>query len=339
MGAGSVADFGHAPAIASNPNLVLHAVYDPVFERAVSLQKKYGAEHAYHDLDLFFNSGLDAVTITSPAPYHRTNLEQAAKRDLPVLCEKPLAMDRFESEVMINAMASRGLPLGVGFCYRFSPISQQIRELVESKRIGEVRSLRLIYLWNLHGIYEQSSEGHRIYSPQRAARMEEGGPMVDCGVHMIDLARWWLKSEISEVTEAGAWVEEYEAPDHAYLHLRHECGALTTVEMGFTYTHTSLNPISHFTYQLIGTEGLIRFDRDIGLFEVRDQYGTETFPWASEKNFSGMYSCWSEVLETGNIGEMPTGSDGLIATEIARDSTNRLILKRPAHLPKQPQKE
>lgn len=330
MGAGAVADFGHGPAIAAEPGLTLHSIYDPVFERAVALQKKFGAPHAFHDRDLFFNSGIEAVTICSPAPTHRENVLTCARKGFPVLCEKPLAMNDAEGEEMIQAMKHESLPLAVGFCYRFSPVAQEIKRLVEIKAVGEIRSLRLIYIWNLHGIYENDSEGRKVYSPQRVARMEEGGPMVDCGVHQIDLARWWLQSEVQSWTSAGAWVENFESPDHVFLHLRHESGTLSTVEMSFTYGHTIKDPISQFCYELIGTEGVIRYDRNAGTFEVRTENGTQYLPWSHEKNFEGMYSEWNQTLRTGELESMPTGVDGLVAVRISREATLAAIRTRHA---------
>jgi predicted dehydrogenase len=328
MGCGSVADFGHLPAIRRTEGLELHSVFDPDFDRALLAQRRFGATHAFCDPKLFFESGIDAVTISSPAPTHMANVFECARRGLPALCEKPLAMNDADAEEMIAAMAKSGLPLAVGFCYRFSPVALEIARLVREGRVGEVRALRLIYIWNLHGIYELDKEGKPFYSPRRLDRMAEGGPLVDCGVHQIDLARWWLGREVVEWAAHGAWVENHKAPDHTYLHLRHEGGALTTVEVSYTYTHTAHDPISHFTYQLIGTEGLIRYDREAGLFEVRHKDGTDTLPWSHEKNFEGMYAAWARVLETGEIGNMPTGADGLIATQIARQATDAMIASR-----------
>jgi predicted dehydrogenase len=328
MGCGAVADFGHLPAIKSTEGLELHAVYDPDFDRALAMQKKFGVAHAFCDPELFFSSGLDAVTISSPAPSHNANVLECARRGLAALCEKPLAMNDADSQEMIDAMNAANLPLAVGFCYRFSPVALEIARLVKERRVGEIRALRLIYIWNLHGIYEWDADGKPFYSPRRLDRMAEGGPLVDCGVHQIDLARWWLESDVKSWSGQGAWIENHVAPDHTVLNLRHESGALTTVEVSYTYTHTAKEPISHFTYQLIGTEGLIRYDREAGLFEVRHKDGTDVFPWSHEKNFEGMYASWVRVLETGEIGNMPTGADGLVATQIARQATDAMIASR-----------
>src|SRR5579862_3708127 len=159
---------------------------------------------------------MDAVVIASPAPAHVDNLKLAARHGKHVLCEKPLGTSESEALQMIEIMESANLMLFTGFCYRFSPVSLQIKELIRHGAIGKVRSLRLIYLWSLDGKSVDGPGGVPIPNFRRETRMAEGGPMIDCGVHLIDLARWWLESDVIRCTGAGAWVEDYTAPDHVW---------------------------------------------------------------------------------------------------------------------------
>lgn len=329
MGCGLVADYAHLPAIRDTPGLEIAALYDPDPTRLEYEAGKFGVSNAFTDCEAFFGAGLDAVVVTSPAPTHLQNVHAAARHGLHVLCEKPLAMTDRDAAEMIACMKAAKRMLFTGFCYRFSPVAMQIREMVAQGAVGEVRSLRLIYIWDLHGRWEQNENGERIESPRWIGRMLEGGPMVDCGVHQIDLARWWLRSEVVRQQAAGAWVEEYEAPDHMWLHLDHASGAHTMVEMSFSYTHTAAEPINHFSYHLIGTEGLIRYDRDGWHFELRNGQGTQFFPGADEKNFHGMYAAFAQALENGEPGDvLASGRDGLVATRIARAATQSVIANR-----------
>ncbi len=330
VGCGSVADFGHMPAMLRTPGLEIAGYFDPNPERVEMFQTKFLDRPGFTDPEEFWKLDMDAVTIASPAPVHKQNVLEAARRGLHVLCEKPIAMSDEDGADMQAAMDAAGLLFGVGYCYRFSPAARQIRQLVQDGAIGTVRSLRLLYVWNLHGIYEKDAAGNQVYSPARKARMLEGGPMVDCGVHMIDLARWWLGSEIAGVCGHGAWVEDYEAPDHVNLQLDHENGAHTMVEIAFTYTHTAKNPINYFMYHLMGTDGVILYDRGAERFEVRNSKGTSFPGWTSEKNFDGMYVDWIRALETGDLGEFPSAQDGIIATKIATDGTEQAIVRRAA---------
>ena len=327
MGCGTVAHYGHIPTILKTPGLELVALFDPDPERLAAAQEKFRIEGGFTDVDAFLASELDAVTITSPAPCHILNVLDAVRHGKHMLCEKPLGMDVDECEEMARLAGGAGLMLFTGFDYRFSPASLKIRELVRAGAIGSVRSLRLVYIWNLHGKYQRDGVGGQILNERRVGRMLEGGPMVDCGVHQIDLARFWLDGEVCSWQAAGAWVDDFEAPDHMYLHMDHENGAHTMVEISYSYCHTAKEPIKRFVYELIGTEGVIRYDRGAKLFEMRTGEGTTPLPFSNEKNFGGMYEAFAEALHTGVSDTLPTAQDGLVAARISRGATDCLIAK------------
>ncbi|MFH1567452.1 MAG: Gfo/Idh/MocA family oxidoreductase, partial [Gemmatimonadota bacterium] len=221
-----------------------------------------------------------------------------------------------------------------GFTARFSPVSLHIRELVRQGAIGEVRSLRLIYIWGAHGKYAAGPDGGRVEQARRAGRMEEGGPLVDCGVHDIDLARWWLGSEVTRWSAAGAWVDEYDAPDHVYLNMDHAGGAHTMVEISYSYGHTAAESVYHLSYDLIGTGGVIRYEMENERLEVRTDRGTEVRTFAAGKNFEGMYAAFARALGAGSSDELPTGEDGAAATRIARAATELVMAQRTCGRPR-----
>ncbi len=329
MGCGAVADFGHLPNIVNTPGLELVALFDPNEERLNATAAKFGHPATYDDSESFFNHGLDAVVVTSPAWAHRQNVLDAARHGLHVLCEKPIAMTDEEGEEMIAAMEKAGKMLLVGFVYRFSRVAVQFKRWIQEKVVGETRSLRLIYIWDLHGQYEQMPDGTWGLNDRFHGRMIEGGPLVDCGVHQIDLARYWLGKEVTRAQASGAWVlDGYEAPDQVFLQMEHEGGAHTAIEVSFSYGHTAREPHAQFSYDAIGTGGVLRYDRNGYILEARTGEQTIRIPGASEKNFQGMYIAFAEALRTGEIGDFPTARDGLIATRIARTATDQAIASR-----------
>lgn len=329
MGCGVVADYGHLPALTATPGLQLVALFDPNPDQLQVQLDKYPGVAGFTDQEAFFETPMDAVVVCSPAFAHRDNVLAAAQHGLHVLCEKPIAMDDDEGEEMTAAMEAAEKRFYIGYVYRFSPVAMQLKKWVEEGIAGEIRSLRLIYVWDLHGQYEEV-DGKWIESPRYRGRMVEGGPMVDCGVHQIDLARWWLGKEVVGSNVAAAWVADYEAPDHVWLHLDHEGGAHTAVEMSFSYGHTAKEPAPLFSYDLVGTGGVLRYDRNGWLLEARVGNGTVHVPGASEKNFAGMYQEFERALRTGDDGHMPTAKDGIIATRLAREATETAIRNRHA---------
>ena len=152
--------------------------------------------------------------------------------------------------------------------------------------------------------------------------------MVDCGVHCIALARMWLKQEPVRVRGEGAWVANHDAPDHVYLHMDHAGGAHTMVEMSFSYCHTAKEPINHFTYELIGDGGVIRYQRDGYILEARTGQGVVRAPGASEKNFDVMYAEFARAITTGDASGLPTAEDGIIATRLAWEATRQAMSQR-----------
>jgi len=151
---------------------------------------------------------------------------------------------------------------------------------------------------------------------------------MDCGTHQIDLARFWLGSDIVRYAGHGAWVDEYEAPDHMWLHLDHSCGAHVVVEISYSYHHTSKNKKSEFVYELIGSEGVIRYDRERAQFRMEDGAGLHEFEFHAEKSFSGMYLEWSHALAAGHSDLLTSAEDGLRVTDIARNATDEAIKNR-----------
>ena len=328
MGCGVVADYGHLPAIAKTPGLELAGVFDPVAASAERAATRFGTT-AYTDQEAFFDAGLDGVLVSSPVPFHRANVEAAAARGVHVLCEKPLGMNDAEVLGMIETCRAARVHMATGFVYRYAPVSQKIREWVREGAVGEVRALRLSYVWELHGRYDQAPDGAWRENPRWVGRMREGGPMVDCGVHQIDLARWWLGRDVVRAHGVGAWVAEgYDAPDHMWLHLDHEGGAHTAVEMSFSYGFTAREPAPLFTYDLIGTGGTIRYDRNGWVLERRNGEGTLVAPGSSEKDFPGLHAAFARALNTGDWSEMPSAEDGLEATRLARVATESVIAMR-----------
>lgn len=329
MGCGAVARHGHLPALVETPGLKLHAVYDPSAEAIEWACATFDIPHGFTKAEEFFQSGIDAVSIASPAPCHYQNVLDAAARGLPVLCEKPLASTAAEARKMLEAMEQAGASLYCGFCYRFSPIALKIRELVQAGAIGQVRSLRLIYNWDLHGKYAKGADGETILQSRREGRMQEGGPLVDCGTHQIDLARFWLNSEVVRYSGHGAWVDGYEAPDHIWLHMDHACGAHTLVEVSFSYGHTCKNPRPDFRYELIGPDGVIRYDRAGRSFTLDNAEGTQSFEFHGSKGFEGMYKEWARALAGGESILLTEAEQGQRVVEIARSTTDQIMTSRP----------
>src|SRR5262249_16998790 len=117
LGCGTVAGYGHLPAIVATSGLQLAALFDPNRSDLDAAGEKFGvpAEKRYMEMARMFERGkLDAVTVTSPAPFHFENVMAAAERRCHVLCEKPLAENEADGRKMIDATKGAKKHLFVG---------------------------------------------------------------------------------------------------------------------------------------------------------------------------------------------------------------------------------
>lgn len=327
VGCGLIAELAHVEAIQSTPGLYLEAVYDKDFERGLYIQKKFNIPHCYPEEEAFFKSNLDAIVISTPPSIHYHDVLMAFENNKHVLCEKPLGINIEEIDHMIQKMKEKHLLLAVDFNYRFSPIACEIRKLIKEKAIGEIRSMRLIYIWNLHGKYFKTASGQICENLHRERYMRDYGPLLDCGIHQIDLSRWWLNAEPIWQYSIGIWIENYFYPDLIFLHMKMSNETHVCIEVSFSYHAVSKEPRSRFIYEIIGSEGAIYYDREQKLFEMRNSQETRLMEWHPEKNFKGLYTEFCRALHEGTPGSLPTAEEALIDTYIAKRATDEAIRK------------
>jgi predicted dehydrogenase len=134
---------------------------------------------------------LDAVVIAAPTPFHTALAEQAIGMGLNVLCEKPVGFEPAAIERLGDVAAAAGRALAVGFWRRTAWPYAEARRIVAAGGIGVPTFLRAAQ-WDA----EPPPLGF-------ADPAVSGGIEIDCGVHEADLARWFLGSEIAQVSATG----------------------------------------------------------------------------------------------------------------------------------------
>ena len=121
----------------------------------------------------------------------------ALKNGKHVLCEKPLGRNAQEAGEMVQAAAAAQRVLKVGFNHRHHPAIWQAHELAQAGKIGPLMSIRAAYGHGGRPGYDQEWRGN----PDLAG----GGELLDQGVHIVDLCRWFL-GDFSQVSGMlGTW--------------------------------------------------------------------------------------------------------------------------------------
>ncbi|MGC9455539.1 MAG: Gfo/Idh/MocA family protein, partial [Phycisphaerae bacterium] len=146
------------------------------------------AERCYSDYKKLLRDakklGLDAVSVALPNALHAPVTVAAAKAGLHVLCEKPMAMNAREARRMIRAARDARKKLMINFSFRFTDQSQALKRLVDSGAVGDVYYGRTV--WHRR----RGLPGFGGWFGQKD--LSGGGPIIDLGVHRLDLALWLM---------------------------------------------------------------------------------------------------------------------------------------------------
>ena len=249
IGCGTVAGYGHIPGILEVPEIELAAISDLNAERLSELQNLHNIPDTYTDYnDLLARSDIDAVAVATPVQYHYPVVMAAAKAGKHVFCEKPIAESPEKGMEMVQAMNDAGKLLAINFENRVSDPFPEMKKLLDAGEIGNLRVMRFVNNWM----------GGRWASEERYRSLiiEGKGPIVDCGVHYFDMARWFSESEFANTTAIGVHIEDYPNPDHVIATCEMDNGVISLIEGGWAYTHNT--PQHHVLYQieLIGDRGI-----------------------------------------------------------------------------------
>jgi len=128
--------------------------------------------------------GLQAVSVALPNVMHAEVTIAAFKSGLHVLCEKPMAMNAREARAMLAAAKKAGRKLMINFSYRFSDQTRALKRIADSGMLGKIYFGRTI--WHRR----RGMPGFGGWFGQK--KLSGGGPVIDLGVHRLDLAMWLM---------------------------------------------------------------------------------------------------------------------------------------------------
>ena len=176
-----------------------------------------------------------------------------------VLVEKPAARFMAELDPLIKMAKRQNVLVRVGFNHRCHRSFQKMREIVDAGEIGELMFLRARYG---HG-------GRLGYEQEWRAQPElsGGGELIDQGVHLIDLARWFLGdfSEVDGFAHTFYW--DMPVDDNAFMLLR-------TEDQRTAFLHVSCTEWKNtFSFELYGRNGKLQVDG------LGGSYGVERLTW------------------------------------------------------------
>lgn len=229
------------------PAGALAVACDLVLERATSLVHDAGSGRATQDVKEAVNDpSVDAVIVSTLNSSLAEISGQALAAGKHVLVEKPAATSTAEIDRLRALAEQKKLCVRVGFNHRYHPALLKARELIDLGAIGPLMFLRARYG---HG-------GRLGYEREWRAdpKLSGGGELIDQGVHLIDLASWFLGNFTSTEGHAATYFWDMAVDDNAFLALRNAEGATAWLHVSCTEWKNL------FSMEIYGRTGKLQID-------------------------------------------------------------------------------
>ncbi len=169
---------------------------------------------------------IDLVIVATPHDLLACIAAEAAAAGKHVLLEKPGARRATELEPVAEAAARSGALVHVGFNHRFHRAFQKAREIFASGALGELMFIRGRYGHGGRPGYEKEWRAQ----PERSG----GGELVDQGVHLIDLSRWFLGDFVDVKGRTRTYFWDMPVEDNGFLLLETAGGQVAFLHATWT---------------------------------------------------------------------------------------------------------
>jgi inositol 2-dehydrogenase len=274
--------------------------------------------------DLIADEEVEGLVIVSPTSSHKEIVLEAAKRKLPTFCEKPLSISLPEAQVMLRAVEESGVFFQMGFMRRFDKGYVAARQRIEAGEIGTPV------------VFKSSSRDPYRPSLEYLDPAHSGGLLVDCGIHDLDLARWFM-GDIASIYSIGGTLAYPEMKaindiDNAVTSLYFDSGALGVIDL-------SRNGVYGYDIrtEILGTNGTLKIGylRETPILVMNKAGIThDTVPYFTER-FEQAYISQLQDFVTNVLERKPppvTCGDGVAALQASAAATLSFKENRPVKI-------
>lgn len=316
IGCGGIAQL-HLTTLADFPEVEVVAGVDIDPARLAVMRDKWKVEKTYSDWKKMLREVKpDAVNICTPNGAHSQPAIDAANAGCHVIVEKPMAMTPNQCQRMIDAAKKNGVKLTVGFQYRYHPYTQFLVKQREAGTFGKILFMKCKAL-RRRGIPNWGVFGRK--------ELQGGGPMIDIGVHCIEMAHYFMGSPRPVAASGNIWTylgdkpsqvesmwpnwdhKTYTVEDLAIGQIRFENGSLLQIESSFA-AHIEKD-VWGFTF--MGEKGGGQWDPPMVFTDRAGHMVNEAPGWISSKtDFPSMFQAklrnWVDAL----LKNQPTAAPG-----------------------------
>ena len=168
----------------------LYSVGNRTHDKAVAFAEKYGVQKVYNNIeDIFQDSEVDIVYITSPHNTHYNFMKQALENGKNIFVEKSIALNSRELDEMIKLAAEKNLILAEAMTVWHMPLYKELWKIVQSGELGKVQIITMNF-----GSFKEYNMKNRFFNMNLA-----GGAMLDIGVYALSVIRSFMEEKPTEI--------------------------------------------------------------------------------------------------------------------------------------------
>lgn len=187
IGCGDYVQRWESSPISNSKNINVSVLYDIVPENAQKLSQKIGGKIVESDNAIFEDAEIDIVCLFIPPHIRKQFIEKAVKNQKHVITTKPIAPDMDGSNELIKIVEDN-IRLGVFYGRTGDPVAETLKDIFESGEIGKL------------ALYKQDWIHHYpTWNNWATDKDKNGGPFMDAMIHNLNLARYLMNRNISNV--------------------------------------------------------------------------------------------------------------------------------------------
>jgi UDP-N-acetylglucosamine 3-dehydrogenase len=319
IGGGSIARKRHLPEFSDNPHSYIAAVCDKDGSRAEELAKAYDAK-AYTDYkDLISDKNVNIVVVCATNTTHAKMTIEALRAGKQVLCEKPMAASVEEARQMIKAAEETKNMLFIGHNLRFAPAHMKAKQILKSGQLGKVITFRSVFghpgceFWAI-------DKGKTWFFNKKITRF---GCLGDLGIHKIDLMRWMMEDEFTEVTalaetlnKRNADGEMIDVEDNVTMILKTKEGVTGDIILSWTYQKEDNSTTLYCENGVMVIYGNPKYQIEVFRNDqTSDHYNVGEVPTNIKQVKSGIVDEFVDCLVNGRKPTV-SGYDGLASLKV-----------------------
>ena len=331
IGCGDIAFNKHMPTLYAHPEASLKAFYNRTYAKAQKAMEQFGnsGSKVYQNASNLLNDEtIDAVYILTANDTHHTFAIEALEKGKHVMVEKPLAHNYPSAKAMVSAAKNTDKVLSVAYQNRGRGDVQQLKKHIDDGVLGEIYAIKAASI---------RRRGIPTWGVFTNKAVQGGGPLIDIGSHVLDLALYFIDYPGIEVVTGttyqaigskqvsanrwGPWDKhQYTVEDSAFAFLKTKQGQTIQLEASYALNEEDEGENA---LRLYGAKaGAYINDETLRINWVDDDYRSKTLQYASHDAAFEETDAFIKAIQHGTR-PLVTMDEALLVNEIIETIYNQ----------------